>query len=91
MNNQIFKYGPLRVQEHPDDWQRLDTPEFSKFLHFGIQNGEVYAWFEVNPRAANSPTEVIIIGTGWDVPEGAEYLGTVIGANLLVWHLYRRV
>ena len=54
MNNQIYKYGPLRVQNHPQDWQSLTPPEYSVFRHFGIQDGLLYAWFEVNICAIQS-------------------------------------
>ena len=90
MNNQIFKYGPLRIQNHPQDWQSLTLPEYSVFRHFGIQDGSLYAWFEVNCGAIQSEIQVTIVGTGWDVPEEADYLGTCITQDGYVWHLYQR-
>ena len=56
-------------------------------LHVGAQYGDVCLWVEVYDSAPLVRQSWYIIGTGWEVPDKATYLGTAIVGSF-VWHLY---
>lgn len=76
-------------------------PTFSP-RHVGVQSGVPMVWAEVDlnpsPDHDEGPKQICIwaISTGWDVPEGAQYLGTInqeptgFEAEGVVCHYYWR-
>jgi len=77
----VFKYE-LAVQEE------FYAPQGARFLHFDHQGETPCVWLEVDGDEEELKLfQFSIVGTGWDVPDGAEYLATsLVGA--FVWHLY---
>lgn len=77
------------------DLEIINIPIGAKFLHFDIQNGTFYAWFEVDPTNNKEQRRFNIYGTGHDICETAKYLGTVLFGSppsmSYVWHLYEEV
>jgi hypothetical protein len=87
IKNTIYKFGPLEPSE---SWQEIKLREHYEIRHFGEQGGNLYLWAEVNPDCAPEMRQFMVIGTGWEVPEGALYWGSVISPSGYVWHLYER-
>lgn len=60
-----------------------------KVLHVAEQRGEVFLWAEVDTTVVpEQPRAFVILPTGETVPEGHQHVGSVVMANLLVWHVY---
>lgn len=81
-----IKFNNIGVEE------RIALPQHAKFLHFGIQNGFLHAWFEVNPRNALVGHKFKVIGTGHEISDSFNHLGTCQRAHMdqyIVWHLYK--
>ena len=83
MRRRIFKY-PL---EKLDTDQRVDMPQGAKVRHTGMQNGRITIWADVNADQAPETRRFIVRGTGHDIREGAEFVGTVMDGPF-VWHLF---
>lgn len=93
--NSIYKYE-LQFT-HSTDSDNLTTstsliyvPKPVKLLTVGLQAGKIHAWYEVDKDAMNGETTEIkffLFGTGWSVPEGLTYVGTVYQGTY-VWHIY---
>lgn len=70
----------------------LEIPLGSKCIHVGSQGEHVCMWVEVDDDAQleTERWHLFIIGTGHQLPAGAEHehLGSVI-MDPFVWHLYR--
>lgn len=72
--------------------QAINIPSPQRFLSFQLQDGYPCVWYEVTDPENNvrfDRIEFIVIGTGFDVPENAHYLGTA-QQGPFVWHLYTR-
>lgn len=68
----------------------IDLPKVRIFRHIGIQDGEIFAWFEVDHLSEiELACRFFMVGTGTDTPykEEATYLGTVFDGPF-VWHFY---
>lgn len=65
-----------------------------KFLNVKFQPGEgIVIWAEVDDAYDEVETQIIAIGTGWDIPEQIahwNYLGTELDGYGYVWHYYCR-
>ena len=61
-----------------------------KILSIQEQNGIPMMWAIVDPdNEAIEPLEITAIGTGWELPSGAdEYLGTAQDEFGFVWHYF---
>ena len=61
-----------------------------KILSIQEQNGIPMMWAIVDPdNEAVEPLEITAIGTGWELPSGAdEYLGTAQDEFGFVWHYF---
>lgn len=87
----IFKFGPLR---HVANVRHAEhSLGFVKPLSAGIQDdGEIYLWAVSNP-VADHGWEVVLVGTGWEVPErfdlSKHFVGTVQD-GIYVWHVLAR-
>ncbi len=63
-----------------------------RILYTDAQRGEVCLWIEL-PTICNGEKPTLkyrkfdIFGTGWNIPENAEYIGTAMVYDL-VWHVY---
>lgn len=62
----------------------------SKPVHVDIQNHAVTLWMEEQISGDDYVNRTFkIVGTGWDVGENCEYVGTAIDREPnLVWHVY---
>lgn len=72
---QVFKY---QVAVNPRPFT------VGKIVGFGIQNGTYTFWAETS---AMSTRVLIVVGTGWEIEDGATHLFTT-QADGFVWHLY---
>lgn len=79
----IWKF-PLTISER----QAIEIPANSRFLHIGVDGEGVRClWFAVDPSSDFIPMEVIVIGTGLDLPHVGDYIGTInVGGYL--WHYF---
>lgn len=66
-----------------DHWQ----PIAGVPLHVGKQDGNLTVWFEAHDKPIGG-LHVKVFGTGHEIPERANYVGTVQADFGLVWHLY---
>lgn len=83
----IYKYAIVRKTE-----QDLEIPEDSILLDIQVQNGGIFAWFSVDPDLPPTSLKILLVGTGFDVPEGygeLQHLSTVQTSDgEYVWHLF---
>lgn len=60
-----------------------------KILDIQPQGSDVVLWALINDDFPEKDLDIIAIGTGWDLPSGAdEYLGTAQDEIGLVWHYF---
>ena len=81
----IYKY------ELPHNGHTITIPHVViRFLEIHTQNGIPTIWVIVDPEVeAIIPTEIIAIGTGWELPDGlGDYLGTAEDEFGFVWHYF---
>jgi hypothetical protein len=84
----IYKY-PVDLK---NESSKVELPLGAKFLTIALQHGTVQMWFEVYDQQPKIEQEFRVVGTGWEIPEGWEYLGTCLNiGQSFVWHLYRKV
>ena len=59
--------------------QTIETHTNSKILSIQLQNGEPYAWVQVNPSAPKSEITIRMIFTGEDIEDHTryEYIDTI--------------
>lgn len=70
----------------------IETREVATFLHVALQPrpmGRFAAviWAEVDTDSKPEVEELVVLGTGGEVPKGARHLGTWLDGPF-VWHLY---
>ena len=70
------------------DKSEVEIPEGFVPLHVAPQGGLIRLWAEVETNSPEKTHRFQIIGTGHEVPKGAQYLGTVLDPPF-VWHLYQ--
>lgn len=82
----IYKYV-LDVE----DEQQLPMPKGATILHVASVSDQVTLWALVDPDAPVVNRKFVIHGTGHDVTEPDQYVGTAITMNgRLVWHVFDR-
>lgn len=65
----------------------VELPIGAKFLHLGMQNNQIIAWFEIRPQNHSEQRVFKVYGTGHKITSSAPYLGTVFDGPF-VWHIY---
>lgn len=88
--NSIYKYELQFTMGLGGTSCNVYVPKPVKLLTVGLQAGKIHAWYEVAKSEMNGETTEIkffLFGTGWDVPEGLTYVGTVFQGSY-VWHIY---
>ena len=81
----VLKYqlGPITT---------LDLPPHSRVRAVGRDaNGTPSIWIEAEHAEPGATRwRFMVIGTGWDVPAAAAYVGTIFPTDLYpeVWHVY---
>lgn len=67
----------------------------SRLLDIQRQGLELVCWVEIRDDMPETTTQLVSIGTGWDIPsedlEGAKYFKTVQDAAGFVWHFYELI
>jgi len=70
--------------------QTIEWPEWTRPIHVGWQDW-VTMWAEVldtdNPKVH---VTFLVVGTGWEIPAGYCYIGTVQAPDNYVWHVFQR-
>ncbi len=83
----IYKY-PIPVNDNIE----LELPMNSKILTIQMQKSKPFIWALVNPgKTIGQVRHLELYGTGMDVPEGREYIGSfqMLGGDL-VFHLFEK-
>ena len=72
------------------DRQTLTAPGLVRVLSVSSERGVLEAWFEVIPGEPGRSIDLIVVGTGHEIPaDAACYVGTDIPAGgTFVWHFY---
>jgi len=89
MTMYVYKYGPIEISSE-NKWTKIMLPDWAEIVHFGAQNGKLYFWAEISDEAPLNEVEFIAIGTGWELPPGAEFHRGTCQVDGFVWHLYER-
>jgi len=81
-NRKMLKYK----MPDPGETLAVHMPSGAAIVHVGMQRGGIMAW------ASTSEGPLVVrrfetVGTGWDVREDAEYVGTVQDREY-VWHVF---
>ena len=85
MSKKVFKYPLLFV----DGWQSVDMPNGAHPVFVAMQHGKLTVWAEVDTEEPLYPVELGIWGTGHNIPDDAEHVGSTLD-GLFVWHVWRR-
>lgn len=56
--------------------------------HGAEQNGKMFLWAHVDPKAKEICQIFEVIGTGWETPPNGQYAGTMVMSNGFVWHVF---
>lgn len=72
----------------------LKIPSGYEILSVVEQYGAITLYCIVNPENELVDARFLVIGTGWDIPDGAtddmEFIGTILTSNgALVWHVFQ--
>lgn len=66
----------------------LQVPGYRKPLHVGLDPAGVPSlWMEVDTNSVPVPFTIYIVGTGQEVPQGKQYIGSFVEGPY-VWHVY---
>lgn len=88
MNRQVWKH-PLVLTETPQKIALRGAE--AGIVHFAVGTGGFHVWAEEEPESPEEQTRtVVIVGTGWDIPEGYAHRGTILDGPY-VWHLYEHL
>ena len=70
--------------------QTFRLPQGADPVYFGTKGGGYNLWVEFDQAKADVLEEqtFLLVGTGFEVPDACNYIGTVIEADTFVWHLY---
>lgn len=81
----------LKYSLAPGDMLSIEASRVGKILRFDNQKGVCTVWVEIEtPKEGVKPRynlSFLVIGTGWDVPEEFQHVGT-IDMGPFVWHCY---
>lgn len=77
----IYKY-PLAEFE-----QNIQMPQGATILAAQMQDGRITLWAACDPCNESEARKFRVIGTGGDLPDGFEYVGTV-QSGPYVWHVF---
>ena len=81
--SEIWKNQLALVDEPTISW-----PKGSEPMHVGLDpSGEICVWYRCDPSAPREQQRFRICGTGFQYPEGHEFLGTVVDGRY-VWHIF---
>lgn len=69
----------------PGDSILIEMPAEAEILRFALQADTPTVWAAVSPNNAPVKRKFAVIGTGWEFPDNAAYLGT-IEQGPFVWH-----
>lgn len=79
---QVWKY-PLTMGIN-----EVLLPAEHKIVHVALQHGNITMWAEVSlANVPYKPIPVSVVGTGHDIPEDTEHVGTFMDGPF-VWHVY---
>ena len=82
----VWKY-----QAHSNPFA-YDLPAGARVVHFDMQGDVPTMWIHVDTEAKLERRAFLVAGTGHDLPDGAQHLGSCIARELgLVWHLFEPV
>ena len=79
----IYKY---RVDIGGSTYVSLPSGYFIK--HVDMQQDDLCFWAEVDRNEKTESVEFRVVGTGHQIPDGAQYVGTAQSPPF-VWHLYK--
>ncbi len=84
----------FRLQTTPQ--QLVNMPDDAVILHVGYDpNGLLALWAFVDTDRNMFSRDIRIFGTGHEVEDGLEYLGTVnastVNAGPFMWHVFERI
>lgn len=72
-----------------DQWHELHLGP-DGIAHVATRSADVVeVWAIDDPRLVIIPWRLIVVGTGHELPDLAEYVGTALAPHGLVWHLFR--
>jgi hypothetical protein len=83
----IWKFG---LDIGPAGRCTLPMPRIRECLSVGLQANRVVLWAKVDPDQGYEDAAFIIVGTGWDAPDG-KHCGTVQTGDGFVWHVFEVV
>lgn len=88
MSRVIYKF-PLKLGLHQEVRVYGDDAKVVSVGHQG--GGELQIWIEQDKDKDFHTMTFSVIGTGHDVPEGYQHVGTVHTEIFFVWHIYQKV
>lgn len=64
----------------------------SRILDIQMQEGDMMCWIETRDDCPETTTEIVSIGTGWEIPSDimtfTKYIKTIQDSDGFVWHFY---
>ena len=69
-------------------YQIVDLPMHYNICAVHMQNDRLMVWVDHYTETMTYPWEFFIYGTGFEIPPGLDFVGTVFSGTW-VWHVYR--
>ena len=83
----IYRY-PVAPRAEP---QSIAVHVGARPIHIGPSREGLSIWVEQDTdEDLDCDMPFMVVGTGWEIPDGWEYVGTDCCATGFVWHLYRQ-
>lgn len=67
--------------------QYIETLGAPRPLGVAFQGDKLFMWV-LGHKESTSMLRVSVVGTGWDIEESGDYVGTVHDAFAMVWHVF---
>ena len=79
------------IHEYPlelvDGYQPVATRWWWRAVHVAMQDGKPTVWAEVRTDGDVLQRRLLVVGTGYPVPDGCEHVGSAMDGQF-VWHVY---
>jgi len=83
----VFKYPLINKGKAYE----IQVPEGAWPCHYELIEATPVIWYEVETTRSLQTRKFILIGTGWNIPEGNWEHRVTFRMDLFIWHLYEDV
>lgn len=84
----IYKYPIPSRNRDQQQWEDIETHLGAKILFVAEIESQAYVWLEVETENPTAKIRLWLVGTGRLIPQGTQYLHSIISEFGFVWHVY---